>query len=137
MSTLDRRWNWTFWGFRTGPNQDVITDWYKERTPETRAKFDQRIRVLRNQPPQHWRRPWIDKLERQCEGLWEIRFKADRIQWRPLGFFGPGNGQFTILLFAKEKGNRFVPRLACQTALGLKAKVLMDHGRIRQYEPPE
>jgi hypothetical protein len=63
-----------------------------------------------------------------CAGLAEIRFKADNVQQRPLGFHS-GSQEFTILFWATEKGGKFVPLSACETALRRKAEVLGNKDR--------
>jgi hypothetical protein len=42
-------------------------------------------------------------------GIGEIRFNIHNRQFRPLGCYGPGEGEFTILIGAEEKGDRFKP----------------------------
>lgn len=42
----------------------------------------------------------------------------------PLGFYGPYPMHFTIVLIAREIGDRFEPRNACEIALARVAHVL-------------
>jgi hypothetical protein len=62
-------------------------------------------------------------LEGECDGLIEIRFFAENVQHRPLGFYGPLKLEFTIAFFATERGGKFYPRNSCGTALGRKSIV--------------
>jgi hypothetical protein len=80
--------------------------------------------------PQEWREPYTKQLEGPCDGLVEIRFKADRVQHRPLGFYGPKRMEFTIALIAREIGDRFEPQNACEQALGRKNAILSDPVRF-------
>jgi hypothetical protein len=115
------------WTFRTyvSPQGDVeVTIWYAAQTPTIQAAFDQRLRNLWQMTPQEWREPYTKTLEGPCEGLVEIRFKADRSQQRPLGFYGPGRMEFTIVLIAREIGDRFEPKNACEIAQARKANVI-------------
>lgn len=62
-----------------------------------------------------WHRPFAAKLK-GTDKIWEIIVGFDNIQYRPLGCFGPKNGEFTLLIGAKEKGHRFEPINAVKIA---------------------
>jgi hypothetical protein len=81
-----------------------------------RARFLSRIKILAQLEFSDWREPAFKTLHGECAGLGEIRFKADGVQQRPLGFRS-GQDEFTILFWAKEKENKFVPRDSCQRIL--------------------
>jgi hypothetical protein len=71
---------------------------------------------------------WNDNLFKFLTGqggLSEIRFKADGVQQRPLGFRSNEN-EFTLLLWATEKSNRFVPLGACETAKARMAAAMAN-----------
>lgn len=104
--------------------EEEVTTWYAAQTPTVQAAFDQRLRTLGQMRPHEWREPYSKTLEGPCDGLVEIRFKADRAQQRPLGFYGPVPMVFTIVLMAREIGGRFEPRDACEIAQARKADVL-------------
>lgn len=117
---------WTFRTYVSPQGEEEVTTWYAAQTPNVQAAFDQRIRALWQMKPQEWREPYTKQLEGPCDGLIEIRFKADRAQQRPLGFYGPGGMVFTIVLMAREIGDRFEPRDACEIAQARKADVLRN-----------
>lgn len=125
---------WTFWAYATNGG-DVVRDWYSVATPEVQAAFDNRIRILRVRPPGTWRRPWVDSMH-GYPGLIEIRFEADGVQWRPLGFYGPERLQFTITLVAEERGKK-IPSTDCKRALRRWDQIRNGETGIIQYEPPE
>lgn len=56
-------------------------------------------------------RPKAARLDKNktFRDYYEIRFQADKVQQRPIGYFGPKSNEFTILLWATEKGNRLLP----------------------------
>ena len=68
------------------------------------------------------------------QGLGKLRFKANKIQYRPIGFFGPASGEFTLLIGAEERNQRFVPRDVPDQAVRRKAMAASDRGRIRVYD---
>lgn len=84
------------------------------------ANFDNRLLYLRDQPPPMWRDPHAKRLSPQndpkCKNIYEIRFSAQRVEQRPLGYFGPSLGTFTIVLWATHKGKQWIPRDYCRIA---------------------
>ena len=77
--------------------------------------------------------PWPLVLSKPLEqGISELRFTVNRIVYRPLGFFGPGNGEYTLLMPAREQGDEFIPRNALQTAIERKDIVLNDKERAHE-----
>jgi hypothetical protein len=117
---------WTFRTYVFPQGYEEVATWYAAQTPTVQAAFDQRLKNLAQMKPQEWREPYTKQLEGPCDGLVEIRFKADRVQHRPLGFYGPGRMEFTIVFVACEIGDRFDPQNACEVALARKADVLHD-----------
>ena len=97
---------------------------------ETQSKFLSRLKILSRKPYIEWATGGIltKDLHRECAGLRVIRFKADNIQQRPLGFRS-GESEFTILFWAHEKGGRWVERGACQKALERKEEVKKSKDR--------
>jgi hypothetical protein len=48
--------------------------------------------------------------------IFEMKFMVNNIQCRRLGYYGPRRYEFTVLVGAIEKSNRFVPPDAPRTA---------------------
>jgi hypothetical protein len=110
------------------PDRGDVRRAYEDGSDEFKGRFLSRLRILAQLPRREWHEGYFKKLAGECEGLWEIRFKADRVQQRPLGFH-ISDTEFVILFWATEKGNKFVPASACATALTRKAEVLADRRR--------
>jgi hypothetical protein len=106
---------------------DVVSSWYAEheRWPKITVRLDLLMTHLLQQPRDNWIRPHYDTLR---DGVGEIRFKVNRIQHRPIGFFGPERNDFTFLLFA-TKSAEFYPRNAIDVAVALKTRV--ENGTAR------
>ena len=121
------------WTFRcycaSAGKRDVIRDWYDSESPEAQAEFDNAIDFLRQRQRQEWKRPQFDLLRANCAGLGEIRIRANSVQHRIIGFFGPKHLEFTLLLAAKEKDRKFIPKGACLTAQRRKLEVESDPTR--------
>lgn len=77
--------------------------------------FKVRVRYLANTPKGEWKKPHAIKLQGVTD-IYEIRFKANGIQFRPFGFFGPGPNEFTILVWATHKQDIYDPNDAIKTA---------------------
>ena len=119
------------WVFRHYVDENGLSDvraTYESGSKELRARFLSRLRTLAQLPPNEWHETYCKALVGPCTGLSEIRFKADKVQQRPLGFRS-GQHEFTILFWAKEKNSRFVPLSACERALRRKAEVLGNKDR--------
>lgn len=102
--------------FRTSGGRCVFSDWYKDQSVKIQAKCETTLKYLRSRTKTEWKRPQYDSLSGNCSGLGEIRFYADRIMHRLVGFSGPATEEYTILVPAREKGDDFEPRNTCQTA---------------------
>jgi hypothetical protein len=98
---------------------------YDGGTPQLRARFYSRLRSLAHLPFAEWNENYHKHLKGDSAGLEELRFIADNVQQRPLGFRS-GDTEFTLLYWATEKGNKFQPLSACRTALECKKKILAN-----------
>jgi hypothetical protein len=96
---------------------------YDGGSAQLRAKFLSRITSLAHLPRDEWHDVYFKNLSGPCDGLSELRFKADRVQQRPLGFH-LSKAEFVILFWATEKGGRFVPLSACEKAQKRKLEIL-------------
>jgi hypothetical protein len=105
-----------------------VKDSYEAGSKKLRAKFLSRITTLAQLEFLEWREPSFKTLHGECIGLGEVRFQADGVQQRPLGFRS-GPREFTIVFWAIEKGDKFVPRNACRRALERKSEILADRNR--------
>src|SRR5579863_5640090 len=114
---------WRFYGFVSKNGDKLIPGWYAKQKPEAKSTFDTSLEYLLDRPK--WERPETGILHEECEGLIEIRFKANNVQHRALGFYSPGR-EFTIVFFATEKGGKLKPKDACRTALKLKELIQQD-----------
>ena len=84
--------------------------------------FKTELRHLAQSPREEWRQPHAKQLK-GYQNLVEVIFKADRVQLRAVGFFGPLLGQFTITVLCTHKQNVYSPRDALDTAAKRKREV--------------
>ena len=121
---------WAFRCYVSPDGTEEIREWFDGQSTKVQAKFLSRLKILAQLPFEEWHGTLYKSLHGECAGLGEIRFKADGVQQRPLGFRS-GEWQFTILFCAQEKGDKFVPLSACEKAHARKADV--ENGRSRTH----
>lgn len=112
---------------------DVIRRWYDSAAKSARAKFRNKLRNLSRLPRNQWRRPLFDTLGDECRGLSEIRFEANGVPWRPLGFFMTESDMvdvFALVICASKDEHGWIPRNACIVGLRRKSEVLADPARV-------
>jgi len=119
------------WAFRyyVAPNGERdVRDSFERGSKKLKGAFQSRVAWLAQLEFREWQGVAYKALHRECAGLGEIRFKADGVQQRPVGFRS-GEAEFTILFWAREKGDKFVPRDTCAIAQARKREVESDRGR--------
>jgi hypothetical protein len=120
---------WTFRSYVDQGGTDVIKDWFDHATKQARGKFRSKLRILGQLERSEWRRPLFDTLNEECTGLWEVRFEANSVPWRPLGFFH-GIEMFALVICASKNDDRWIPGNACEIGLRRKAEILRNPARV-------
>jgi hypothetical protein len=124
---------WTFMDFyEQGQNQ--VQAWLDSLPPSqqkaVKSKLNQMINSLERlaelKPPQV-------KPLKGYEGILEMRFMAAKVQCRPLMARGPDSKQVTILIGAKEIGNKFVPEWAPDEATKRRL-LIQEKGRTQRHD---
>lgn len=121
---------WAFKDFVSPAGRNLIHEWL-EGLP-ARARINARIRLL--ELTDELRFPDVRILRGECRGLFELRVKADNVQYRPLGYYGPGRGEVTLLIGAVERGGHFEPPSACRTALDRQALIADGRGSTCEHD---
>lgn len=107
-----------------------VDAWLDDVGIEVRDRLDDKLNIIRN-IPYLWE-PHVKVRQGLPERLLEIRFKAGKVQRRPLACYGPGRMQVTILAGAYEKNGRLYPPDIEKTALGRKAEINTT-GRVTKH----
>jgi hypothetical protein len=118
----------------------VISEWLKAINPPSKrkkmiARWDAKIDHIRNLEKALWPGNLFTELT-GFRTIWEMKFTLQNMQWRPLGFFGPGRFEFTFLIGAIERNGRFEPQSAPKLALERKIIVEADIIRIEELNLP-
>jgi hypothetical protein len=120
---------WTFKKFIERGVSDV-DGWRKGLPPKARARMDVIISHL--EITLDWRDiKYVTPLS-GYEGILEIKFIVQNRQYRPLGCYGPKRS-FIMLIGAEEKGGKFEPLSAPETAVKRRKLVLKDERHIDDY----
>src|SRR3989304_1874429 len=97
---------WTFFDFLEADGGNAIRAWLQDLPQEAQAKID--ARLLQMAGMESWPEKWISTYK-GYEKIIELRVSCNKVQYRPLGFYGRLRHQFTLLIGAIEKDNR-IPR---------------------------
>ena len=111
---------WRFMDYCSPAGNNLIEAWYDDLLEEAQAEFDATLKTL--SITEDWRGMSEFKHLGQ-DGLCEIRFKAANVQYRPLGFFGPGAKCFSIYVGSRKKGKIYDPPDALRLAIERRNKV--------------
>lgn len=104
--------------------KNLIHEWLNGPAKDVRTKLNNRIRHLEATNKGSWTRPMVDTLTGDCDGLFEIRMKRGRVQYRILGFHGPNaNAKQVTLLYCFIKRDGPVPTTDCDEARRRIAKI--------------
>jgi len=127
-STMD---SWTFFDFFTERGENDIHRWLKspEVPKAAKAKINARIIALQGFPlfPEQYISSYTG-----WPGLLELRIVSNGVQYRPLGYYGPDRGQFSILVGGIEKGR--IPRRLLEVADERRKIVDSDPRRVRRHD---
>jgi hypothetical protein len=121
--------DWVFKVFLKNKTEDVIGEWLDGLPAKDRAKIRTRIGYLKT--TQVWPQTWCKKYG-PCD-IYELRIQLGNNLYRPLGFFGPGEKEFTLLIGAKEQGDQIFPRMAPDIAEARRKLVLREKGYTNDF----
>lgn len=119
--------------YESSSGKNDVQTTYDAGTERLKAELEVAITYLRVRNRQDWRRPQANKMSKckEFRDFFEIRFCANNLQQRPIGYFGPDNNDFTILLWATEKGNKLNPENWCEKANRRRNEIIKGKARAR------
>ena len=110
---------------------NVISEWLdgfpEDRRASVKGKLDNRLHYIRSAP--RIRDDWMEKLEGEDDGIYEIKVSIGNVEHRILACYGPGAGQITMLFPAREQNDRLRPAGARRTARERAAMIADDPER--------
>ena len=129
---------YTFYDYINAQGENEILQWLHnvggrgKNGIKFRAAFTERLLGLEGTPQVDWSRPPAAVLHGDCAGLYEVRKEIKNVQYRLIGFHGPGEATGTLVFGAREVNDKFVPSNTCQIAQEIKALVLSNPGVYRR-----
>jgi hypothetical protein len=121
---------WAFRDYLDERGTNVVREWIIARPVAAQAKIDSILLTLKARkiwPPQY-----VSSL-RGYQYIYELRIVSSGVQYRPLGCYGPDEGEFTILLGSIEKGGK-LPKGDCKTAIERRKVILKQKGRTCEHD---
>src|ERR1700746_3580282 len=102
---------WRVRCFANVRGDDLFDRDFVAQTPGVRAEFRAVLNgLLFQEDIRGWCRPnGFDRLSGKYRELGKLRFKIANVQHRPLGFFGPQQKIFTLLIWSTERDGKFDP----------------------------
>lgn len=127
---------WTILCYCNAHGRDLFDEDYESQSAAARAEFRAVLNGLKAQPEiQGWSRPnGFDRLNGKYRALGKLRFKANKIQHRPIGFLGPARRQFSLLIWATERDDKWDPPNVRDTALSRMEEILKDPTRAHECD---
>jgi hypothetical protein len=127
----------TFRCYISGDGVDQIKVWFDAQDDALQADLLAVMETLEANHRDRWPQSCFKELENrkgsQCEGLVELKLKADDVQYRIFGFAGPRDDDFTMLLPLRKNDDPKYKR-SCKEAQKRKAEVANDWNRAREWE---
>ena len=118
---------WEILDYVEASGTNVISVWIDSLPAAAQVRIDTRIRYL--EATQVWPAQYVS-ARKDCAGVYELRIVSAGVQYRPLGYFGPGRREFTLLMGAIEKGGKLEPRDFCKVATRRREIINGDRNRI-------
>lgn len=121
---------WTFYDFRAERGENLILAWLNGPGWPAKARLNAMIRHLSIVEGAFTRDDNVGVLRKTgpCYGehFIELRVRVSKVQYRPIGWYGPDNRSVTLLVGATERDDDFNPRNACEQAVTRKRLILAD-----------
>jgi len=110
---------------------DEIDNWLTRLPPDAEAWIRTFLKLLISQ--EYLRPPQVKKLQ-GTKKIYEIRIKHNRVQYRPLGCYGPLYKEFTLLIGADKKERVWNPPTAIKTAEKRCELIHHDKKYVSEYD---
>ncbi len=122
---------YTFKTFRKRNNlHSEIEKWLNSLPVSGRAAIERRVSYL--EVTLRWPMNYARKYKSHKK-LYEIKVIHKNTQYRPLGFFGPGPREFTLLVGAEEHGDKLDPKNAPKLAVNRMDLINKDRGYLDDF----
>jgi hypothetical protein len=126
---------WTFREYVKAGGEKELSDWFENLSEEAQAAVLVAMEYLQDVPRHLWVRPRFDLLHKM-DGMGEIRLgKKDGVQTRLVGYFGPDQLTFTIVLVVTKKDKNYTPKDWKKIAKKRRKECDEDGERVNVWAP--
>ena len=120
---------WTFWDFVEDSGRVPFSEWRAGLPMGAQAFIDGRILSMAGLV--RWQEKWISRYQ-GAPKLFELRIPFMKVQYRPLGCYGP-NRSFVLLAGATERDGKLEPISAVNVADRRRRIYEATHGNVRRH----
>ena len=124
--------SWRFLDYLDARGTNPIRTWLDD-LPDRKAETKIRTLLLNLTALPRLEPPYVKPIT-GYDGIFEIRVGRQGIQYRPLGCYGPGRGEFTLLIGATEQGDEIRPPRAFEIATGRRVIILNERSRTCDHD---
>ena len=122
---------WTFFDYLTERGENDIHTWLNSEAVTKAAKVKINARIIALQGFPIFPEQYISAYSGWPK-LLELRIVSNGVQYRPLGFYGPGRGQFSLVIGGVEKGK--IPRRLLEAADERRNTVVANPNRVSPHD---
>jgi hypothetical protein len=123
--------HWVFLDYCSNDGRNFIQEWYGNLSTTAQADFDLVMYILR--ATKDWtKRKEYKALTEKHVGLSELRFKTNKVQYRPVGVCKVESREFVFLLGCEKSGRIYRPPNALDSALELKKMFEQGLGEVHE-----
>jgi hypothetical protein len=128
---------WTFLEYVGANGRGVIRDWFNTLPHGTRQRVAVAVDTLVEELEildcdAFDRSHGVGQLRHQCADYFELIVRVDKVQYRPIGYYGPDRREFTLLGMSTEKGGVLVNDRDCAKVKQRRATII-NRSNIRGY----
>jgi hypothetical protein len=135
---MNQRPTWRFYDFVNGRKENEIKAWAASEGATLKARLNVLINHLETLNRALTRQDNVGLLRKDgpCkrQNFVELLITIGKVEYRPIGWYGPGPNRITLLLGAKEKGGDFEPRNACIQAINRRNLVSSSTAYYKEHE---
>ena len=88
---------------------NIVKVWLDSLPPKTKASVTARLIALELLDRTEWKMPLTEVLKGDKDGLIAVRVQSLGIQYRLLGYDGPNRGELTLVAYATERNDKYIP----------------------------
>ncbi len=122
--------HWEFRDFCSPLGRNQIAEWYNKQGSDVQAEMDVFLQTM--SVTQNWVWPQWDSLHGKQKGLYELRFKVRKVQYRLIAF--REGSVCTLLIACTHKQDVYNPTNALDTAVTRRKQLANGEATTRDHD---